>query len=185
MYRTGYLLFLVLIGLILQDADLTSNFYWRDYNHGHAPLDALEAAPGLYIGQAHFSEGLFPVAIYPYRNSAVAVYGQRLNVKNHLKILCTPQPGNFYWETVDFNTDNVTMMKDAVVGGFQETYLAYIGLVHYQDNWMVGKVFDIEIKDWKGIYVWGNDSSRLILQNFKLLKYKERDACGRIVEIVL
>ncbi|KAK9747519.1 hypothetical protein QE152_g5286 [Popillia japonica] len=161
MYRTGYLLFLILIGLILQDADLTPNFYWRDYNHGHAPHDALEAASGLYIGQAHFSD-----AIYPYRNSAVAVYGQ--------------QPGNFYWETVDFNTDNVTMMKDAVVGGFQETYLAYIGLVHYQDNWMVGKVnwmvgkvFDIEVKDWKGIYVWENDGSRLILQNFKLLKYKE------------
>ncbi|KAK9717800.1 Protein of unknown function (DUF3421) [Popillia japonica] len=131
-------------------ADLTPNFYWRDYNHGHAPHDALEAASGLYIGQAHFSDGLFPVAIYPYRNSAVAVYGQRRDVTNHLKILCTSQPGNFYWETVDFNTDNVTMMKDAVVGGFQETYLAYIGLVHYQDNWMVGKVFDIEVKDWKG-----------------------------------
>ncbi|KAK9694130.1 Protein of unknown function (DUF3421) [Popillia japonica] len=148
MYRTGYLLFLVLIGIIVQDADLKPNLHWRDYNHGDVPHDALEAAPGLYIGQAHNPDGLFPVAIYPYKNIAVAVYGWQRNITEHLKILCTPEPSNFYWETVNFNKYNVGMMKNAVVGGFQEIYLAYIGLVHYQDNWMVGKVFDVD---------WGDD----------------------------
>ncbi|KAK9694124.1 Protein of unknown function (DUF3421) [Popillia japonica] len=119
-------------------ADLIPNFYWRDYNHGHVPRDALEAAPGLYIGQAHFSDGLFPVAIYPYRNSAVAVYGQRRDVTNHKIML---------------------LMKDAVMGGFEQTSLAYIGLVGHLGNWKVGKVFDME-NAWRGIYVWGNDGSR-------------------------
>ncbi|KAK9694119.1 hypothetical protein QE152_g33750 [Popillia japonica] len=83
----NYLLLLLGIGFIFHEVDLAPDFYWRHYNHGDVPYDALEAHPGLYIGQAHFSTGLLPASIYHYRNSAVAMLGPRVNVTKHLKEL--------------------------------------------------------------------------------------------------
>ncbi|GJQ73010.1 hypothetical protein Trydic_g1646 [Trypoxylus dichotomus] len=146
---------------IHSSATFIQNFYWRDYSHGVIPQDALQAFLGIYIGQVHKPTGLITAALYPYRNDAIIMYGPREDIKEHIKILCTPVPQKFYWEEVDFSKVNMTIMKDAVIGGFQEKWLTYIGLVHHLDSWKIGKVFDVEVTSWEGVYVWANDGERI------------------------
>ncbi|GJQ77208.1 hypothetical protein Trydic_g12479, partial [Trypoxylus dichotomus] len=55
----------------------TQDFYWRDYYYGDMPCDAIEAAPGKYIGQVYFY-GDIVGTIYPYNGTAVAeIYGKQ------------------------------------------------------------------------------------------------------------
>ncbi|GJQ73009.1 hypothetical protein Trydic_g1645 [Trypoxylus dichotomus] len=160
MFRILFVIFLICIATFLTTATSVHNFYWRNYSHGEIPYDALEVSPGIYVGQVHVKEGNMPAAIYPFRRSAIVVHRTRLEIKEHIKILCTPEPEKFYWEPVDFTKVNMIAMKDAVLGGFESSYLLYIGLVHHLDSWKIGIVYDVEITGWEGVYLWSNSGAR-------------------------
>lgn len=73
------LIFNIIVAAVVQD------FYWRNYVHGDVPYDAVEAAPGLYIGQVNFKDYLLPTAIYPYRKVAITTDVKREYVKDNIK----------------------------------------------------------------------------------------------------
>ncbi|KRT82279.1 hypothetical protein AMK59_3576, partial [Oryctes borbonicus] len=172
MYKHCFVIILICAEHLATAGVPMQNFYWRDYLHGEVPFDALEAAPGVYIGQFGFDNGPFVVSIYPHRNSAIAMHFLYTKVTENIKIFCTPEPKNFYWQTVDFAQGGVGQMKNAVRGGYhQPNWILYIGRAMHLKNWKVGKVYDIEELDGPGMYVWGPNNTKVVLQKFDLLKY--------------
>ncbi|GJQ73011.1 hypothetical protein Trydic_g1647 [Trypoxylus dichotomus] len=148
------------------------DFYWRDYAHGVVPHDAFEGKTGIYVGQVYYSgRGLLPATIYPHRNAAVAIYGTRQDIKEHIKILCSPDTSKFYWETVDFAKGDISQMRNAVRGGFQDNQSLYVGLINHEGDWKIGKVKDFDRNDEQGLYVWDKTKNHVKIVNFQLLKY--------------
>lgn len=65
-------------------------------------------------------------------------------------------------------------MKDAVKGGYQDTYNLYIGRTYHEEEYKVGKVIPLYHKE-KGLRIWDKlDRSIKVLQ-FDLLKYNSTD----------
>ncbi|GJQ73004.1 hypothetical protein Trydic_g1641 [Trypoxylus dichotomus] len=135
---------------------LTQDFYWRDYYFEDIPCDAIEAAPGRYIGQVYF-QGDTIATIRPYNGTAVAeIYG-RQNFTANTKIFCSNRPENFYWENVNFNQPNDGQMANVVRGGYQldegSQFNLYIGKAFHENEWKVGKVVE-NTHRWKGMWLW-------------------------------
>ncbi|GJQ73012.1 hypothetical protein Trydic_g1648 [Trypoxylus dichotomus] len=122
------------------------DFYWRDYTHGDIPYDAIEGGVGKYIGQAYIQgHGIVPAAIYPHRNSAIAIFNTRQNIKEHIKILCAADHNKFYWKRVNFANDTDKPMKDAVKGGFQDGYNLFIGMAYSEGQYKIGKKLTVNM----------------------------------------
>lgn len=64
---------------------LTQDVYWREYLPGDIPYDAVEAAPGRYIGQV-FHEGFLVGTIYPHSDAAVIIFNNRQNINDNVKV---------------------------------------------------------------------------------------------------
>lgn len=149
---------LLLIGIELTSTNdaLTQDFYWRDYAPGDIPYDAFRCDEGKYIGQVLHANQNLPATIYPHSNIAVAeLYGKQ-EIKENIKILCTPDPSRLYWEKVNFNRLRGNQMENVVKGGYIGINL-FIGKIFTDDEWKIGKVAPFESPD-KGIHIWNQEN---------------------------
>ncbi|GJQ81767.1 hypothetical protein Trydic_g17526, partial [Trypoxylus dichotomus] len=166
-----YLSALILVTALNADVEaVVQDFFWRDYIHGDIPCDAIEAAPGRYIGQAYYS-GHTVATIYPHSDAAIIEMGGKRGIRNNVKIFCSNQPQNLYWEKVNFNKPYDCQMKDAVKGGYEENrFTLFIGKVFYLGEWTIGKVVDITESP-KGLWLSDPEGNAISLREFYLLKY--------------
>ncbi|GJQ81694.1 hypothetical protein Trydic_g12728, partial [Trypoxylus dichotomus] len=156
-----YLSALILVTALNADVEaVVQDFFWRDYIHGDIPCDAIEAAPGRYIGQFNHN-GNTVATIYPH--SDIRGIGKNVKISN--------QPQNLYWEKVNFNKPYDCQMKDAVKGGYEENrFTLFIGKVFYLGEWTIGKVVDITESP-KGLWLSDPEGNAISLREFYLLKY--------------
>ncbi|KRT84356.1 hypothetical protein AMK59_1752 [Oryctes borbonicus] len=166
-----YLSALLLTSALHLEAEaLTQDFYWRDYIPGDMPCDAIEAAPGRYIGQA-YENGYMVATIYPHIGVAVIEMGGKKIIRDNVKIFCSYQPQYFYWEKVNFDEPYDNQATNAVRGGHQNNlFILFIGKAFHEGEWKIGKVFDIMHK-WKGLWLWDANGKSNNLREFYLLKY--------------
>ncbi|GJQ73000.1 hypothetical protein Trydic_g1637 [Trypoxylus dichotomus] len=166
-----YLSALILVTALNADVEaVVQDFFWRDYIHGDIPCDAIEAAPGRYIGQAYYN-GHTVATIYPHSDAAIIEMRGKRGIKDNVKIFCSNQPQNLYWEKVNFNQPYDGQMKDAVKGGYQENdYTLFIGKTLLFGEWTIGKVVEIALQP-KGLWLWDAEGRATNIREFYLLKY--------------
>ncbi|GJQ72998.1 hypothetical protein Trydic_g1635 [Trypoxylus dichotomus] len=149
---------------------VVQDFFWRDYVHGDIPCDAIEASTGRYIGQAYHN-GNMVATIYPHSDAAIIEMWGKKSIRNNVKIFCSNQPQNLYWEKVNFNKPYDGQMKDAVKGGYLEKQFdLFIGKALHEGEWKIGKVADITQTS-KGLWLWDAEGKATSLREFYLLKY--------------
>ncbi|GJQ73002.1 hypothetical protein Trydic_g1639 [Trypoxylus dichotomus] len=120
---------------------VVQDFFWRDYVHGDIPCDAIEASSGRYIGQAYHN-GNMVATIYPHSDAAIIEMGGKKGITDNVKIFCSNQPQNLFWEKVNFDKPYDGQMKDAVKGGYQANeFTLFIGKALHQGEWKIGKIF--------------------------------------------
>ncbi|KRT84515.1 hypothetical protein AMK59_1901, partial [Oryctes borbonicus] len=132
---------------------VSQDFFWRDYIQGDIPCDAIEGAPGRYIGQA-FYKGNLVGTIYPYSDAAVIEMSGKVDIRTNVKIFCSNQPKNLYWEKVNFDNPHDGQMTNVVKGGYQQDgFDLFIGKARYESEWRIGKVVGITYP-MRGLWVW-------------------------------
>ncbi|KRT82280.1 hypothetical protein AMK59_3577 [Oryctes borbonicus] len=87
------------------------------------------------------------------------------------QILCSPDTSKFYWESVDFAKGDMSQMRNAVRGGFQDKSTLYVGMIKHEGDWKIGKVKDFDRNDEQGLYIWDKTGNHVKIVNFQLLKY--------------
>ncbi|KAK9717788.1 Protein of unknown function (DUF3421) [Popillia japonica] len=123
-----YLILIAITSLNWNAGAISPDIFWRDYVQSDIPCDAIEAAPGRYIGQAYHN-GFMVATLYSYSNVATFDFGGKKTAIGNLKILCSHQPEKLYWEKVNFSAPLDGQMTDAVKGGNQANQFdLYIGI---------------------------------------------------------
>nr|XP_022899746.1 uncharacterized protein LOC111413119 [Onthophagus taurus] len=148
-------------------------YYWRDYI-GEIPKDAVEASPGLYIGQIPYN-GLLPGTIYPLKQVAVSSGdGHKIESKDGVKILCCEKNNEkkFKWDYV--NIKNLTPQKvmQLVRGGWENGYRLYIGKIFHEGDWKIGKIFPPG-SGLQGLRIWYNNGPEYVSLDFQVLLYED------------
>lgn len=64
---------------------VTQDFYWRDYIRGDIPYDAIEGAPGRYIGQVNYN-GNHVATIFSHNKIAAIEWVVRINFTTDIKV---------------------------------------------------------------------------------------------------
>ncbi|CAG9764444.1 unnamed protein product [Ceutorhynchus assimilis] len=143
-----------------------TDYYWKDYT-GIIPDDAFIAGhdyngENIYVGLVYLgAEGIIPATITPgEKNTYAAAGSDSVKSQNYIQILCNQHPGSLKWIPVnktDFHF--ITMHKQLVRGGIQNSNWLHIGRINHQGSLIVGKIMSgrAPINDAFMSYVYNED----------------------------
>ncbi|KAI4454291.1 transposable element tc3 transposase-like protein [Holotrichia oblita] len=150
-------------------AAVEHNYYWRDYM-GTIPDDAFNGGENLYVAQI-VSYWLMPGTFNAKTKEAYTEQGNKVVMKDNIKLLCDLNTENFYWEQVHISDLVDEELDDLVVGGMELNTTLYIGKAYHDGELQITKIFPPTHKC--------VNAKKIMEQNFE--KKKKASTCNEVV----
>ncbi|KAK5641161.1 hypothetical protein RI129_009708 [Pyrocoelia pectoralis] len=161
--------------------DHSDDFYWRDYNDGEVPKDALPGGMDrdhkpTYIGQVVSQGAIIPGQII---GGAQKIYFQgdysAREASENIKILCTKNPENFEWAKTNGNDVRHFSRLRLIPGGYQYGDHLYIGRGIAGNMLSVGKITIPSDSSRMATFKAAVDSDTFSPTEFEVLNYRMRN----------
>ncbi|KAI4454304.1 hypothetical protein MML48_9g00013385 [Holotrichia oblita] len=139
---------------------------------GTIPDDAFNGGENLYVAQI-VSYWLMPGTFNAKTKEAYTEQGNKVVMKDNIKLLCDLNTENFYWEQVHISDLVDEELDDLVVGGMELNTTLYIGKAYHDGELQITKIFPPTHK-YEGLRLWDQKNGTYPEQSFEVLKYRNQ-----------